>query len=206
MIFVVRGIIWYGLYLFLILLPLATAAIANPARASQPLLVEIAVGAGFIGFALMSLEFDSCNECHDAHALVVKVESCSACHLGVRTEADLANIRTSNIDYDGDGDVVEGLSGEIETMAARLLIAMQIYTAQTDGVGLIDHDGGFVDEAGESYTTWTPRLLQAAYNYLYTAKDPGGYSHNGEYLIQLLYDDSLEDIGGVTAGLTRPGG
>ncbi|MDX1435908.1 MAG: ferric reductase-like transmembrane domain-containing protein [Anaerolineales bacterium] len=57
MILIVRGIIWYGLYLFLILLPLATAAIANPNRASQPLLVEIAVGAGFIGFALMSLEF-----------------------------------------------------------------------------------------------------------------------------------------------------
>ena len=57
MILIVRGIIWYGLYLFLILLPLATAALANPARNSQPLIVELAVGAGFIGFALMSLEF-----------------------------------------------------------------------------------------------------------------------------------------------------
>lgn len=57
MILVVRGIIWYGLYFFLILLPLATAAIADPARVSPPLLVEIGVGAGFVGLALMALEF-----------------------------------------------------------------------------------------------------------------------------------------------------
>ncbi len=57
MILIVRGIIWYGLYLFLILLPLATAVILSPARNPHPFLVEAAVGAGFIGFALMSLEF-----------------------------------------------------------------------------------------------------------------------------------------------------
>lgn len=52
-----RGIVWYGLYEFLVLLPLLTAFVANPARRSPSLLVEIAVGAGFIGFSLMSLEF-----------------------------------------------------------------------------------------------------------------------------------------------------
>lgn len=57
MILIARGIIWYGLYLFLVLLPLATAAISDPDRVSQSLLIEIAVGAGFVGFALMSLEF-----------------------------------------------------------------------------------------------------------------------------------------------------
>ena len=54
---IARGILWYGLYLFLILLPLMTAGISNPDRISQPLLVEIAVGAGFVGFSLISLEF-----------------------------------------------------------------------------------------------------------------------------------------------------
>jgi predicted ferric reductase len=57
MILIVRGIIWYGLYLFLVLLPLITGWAVNPDRISQPLLVEIAVGAGFIGFSLMALEF-----------------------------------------------------------------------------------------------------------------------------------------------------
>jgi predicted ferric reductase len=57
MILIARGILWYGLYLFLILLPLATAALANPTRASQPFMVELAVAAGFVGFSLMALEF-----------------------------------------------------------------------------------------------------------------------------------------------------
>ena len=57
MILIVRGILWYGLYFFLILLPLVTAALANPQRIAQPLMVEIAVGAGFVGFSLMSMEF-----------------------------------------------------------------------------------------------------------------------------------------------------
>lgn len=57
MILIVRGIIWYGLYLFLILLPLLTGMLAQPDRASQPFLIELAVGAGFVGFALMALEF-----------------------------------------------------------------------------------------------------------------------------------------------------
>jgi predicted ferric reductase len=52
-----RGIAWYGLYQFLVLLPLITAFVANPARRSPSLLIEVAVGAGFVGFSLMSLEF-----------------------------------------------------------------------------------------------------------------------------------------------------
>ena len=52
MILVARGIKWYGLYLFLILLPVFTALVSNPNRIAQPLLVEIAVGAGFIAMAV----------------------------------------------------------------------------------------------------------------------------------------------------------
>lgn len=54
---IMRGVLWYGLYLFLILLPLITAAQVESARIAQPLLVELAVGAGFVGFAIMALEF-----------------------------------------------------------------------------------------------------------------------------------------------------
>jgi predicted ferric reductase len=53
----VRGILWFGLYIFLALLPLATAVISNPNRGQGPLIREIAVGAGFVGLALMALEF-----------------------------------------------------------------------------------------------------------------------------------------------------
>ncbi|UCD98549.1 MAG: ferric reductase-like transmembrane domain-containing protein [Chloroflexota bacterium] len=53
----VRGIIFFGIYIFLITLPLDTALLSNPARAAKPFIVEFAVGAGFIGFSLMALEF-----------------------------------------------------------------------------------------------------------------------------------------------------
>ncbi len=55
---------------------------------------------------------------------------------------------------------------------------------------------------GNRYATWTPRLLQAAYNYQYVAKDPGGFAHNAKYILQVLYD-SLNDIGDAS-GMTRP--
>ena len=157
----------------------------------------------YAGFYLHTADFNTCYECHNAHNLQVEAEKCSACHLGANTQADLANIRTNNIDYDGDGDIQEGMSGEIETMADRLLLAMRIYAATTEGAAELEHDGRFVDSAGESYATWTPRLLQAAYNYQYVTIDGGGYAHNAPYLLQLLFD-SIEDIGGETAGMTRP--
>jgi len=148
-------------------------------------------------------EYDSCHTCHDAHVLQIKVEHCSSCHRGATTTEALPDIRTGNIDYDGDGDITEGLSGEIETMQKKLLLAMQVYAAKTEGAALIDYNGGFVDEAGENYSTWTPRLLQAAYNYVYGAKDPGGYAHHGKYIIQLNYD-SITDLRANIGGMIRP--
>lgn len=54
---IVRGILWFGLYVFLALLPLATGVISSHNRGQGPLIREIAVGAGFVGMALMALEF-----------------------------------------------------------------------------------------------------------------------------------------------------
>jgi predicted ferric reductase len=53
----VRGIIFFGIYIFLVTLPLDTALISNPDRVPGTLSINIAVGAGFIGFSLMALEF-----------------------------------------------------------------------------------------------------------------------------------------------------
>jgi len=68
---------------------------------------------------------------------------------------------------------------------------------------MIVYDGGFLNQTGENYRTWTPDLLKAAYNYHYVIKDPGSYSHNPRYIMQLLYD-SIDDLGGSTRGMTRP--
>jgi hypothetical protein len=149
----------------------------------------------------------TCTDCHDTHALEVRYESCGACHPSVETSDDLDTIRITAGDFDGDGDEAEGLAGEIETMEEALLVAMQDYAAETDGVNGITYNAAaypyFFDDAGERYGTWTPRLLQAAYNYQYVAKDPGGFAHNGAYVLQLLYD-SIQSIGGDVSGMTRP--
>jgi hypothetical protein len=149
----------------------------------------------------------TCTDCHDTHALEVKYEACGACHPTVETADDLETIRISAGDFDGDGDEAEGLAGEIETMKEALLAAMQEYAADTGGVDGITYNSAaypyFFDDAGERYGTWTPRLLQAAYNYQYASKDPGGFAHNGKYVLQLLYD-SIQSIGGSTSGMTRP--
>jgi hypothetical protein len=158
--------------------------------------------------------FDSCAECHDVHALKVVAEECGDCHEGVSTEEDLVNIRVREDDFDGDGDVEEGIAGEIETMREKLYAAIQVYAAETAGTAIVydshaypywfaDTDGnGEVNGEEGRYASWTPRLLRAAYNYQDASKDPGAFAHNSTYIMQLLYD-SISDLGGDTTGMTR---
>jgi hypothetical protein len=151
--------------------------------------------------------YSQCTQCHDTHALELKIEECGTCHAGAEDPKD---IRMSTTDFDGDGDAEEGMAGEIATLHEALYAAMQDYATNVAGTGIV-YDAHaypyFFDEAEERYGTWTPRLLRAAYNYQYAAKDPGAFAHNGQYMIQVLYD-TLEDIGTqVTvdmSGMTRP--
>ncbi len=57
------------------------------------------------------------------------------------------------------------------------------------------------------YKLFTPRLLKAAYNYMFTVKEPGAYIHNAKYVLQLMFD-SIEDLSAVsgvtTDSLIRP--
>ncbi len=172
-------------------------------------------GKEYVGFFAHVEGYDACTECHDAHELEVKTAECFTCHAGYE---DVKDIRMSEVDYDGDGDVAEGIAGEVETMAAALYEAIKAYSA---GIGFpvvyeshsypyffadLNGDGEATpDEAnyGNRYGTWTPNLLEAAYNYQYALKDPGGFTHNGKYVLQLLYD-SIVAVGGDVSGLTRP--
>jgi len=161
--------------------------------------------------------FSSCVQCHDTHALNVRLEACGACHTGVKTEEDLKTIRMTPVDFDGDGDSAEGMANEVATMQEALLVAIQAYAQDTVGTAIAyngqaypyfftDTNGnGEVGDGEEGYATWTPRLLRAAYNYQWATKDPGAFAHNGKYILQTLYD-SLGDIGGAdaVAGMTRP--
>ncbi len=150
--------------------------------------------------------FSSCTQCHSTHALEVKAEGCSVCHQGVATQADLVNIRISTEDYDGDGDTAEGLAGEVATLHEALYAAIQAYATDTLDIGIVYNAASYpywFTDADERFTTWTPRLLRAAYNYQYVAKDPGAFAHNGAYIIQVLYD-AQEDLGADVTGYVRP--
>lgn len=46
---------------------------------------------------------------------------------------------------------------------------------------------------GNAYKGYTPRLVQATYNYTFALRDPGAAFHNGRYTAQVLYD-SLESL------------
>lgn len=161
-----------------------------------------------------------CVDCHQPHTLEVELESCTSCHQGVESFAD---IRMSPIDFDGDGDVSEGISSPISALHERLEQAIQAYGAEVVGVAIvydtatypyffIDGDADGAVSEGEAafpnrYQSWTPRLLRATYNYQVVAKGPAIYTHNPHYALQLLYD-SLEDLSTVVdvdmTGLTRP--
>jgi len=167
----------------------------------------------------------TCTGCHQPHTGEVKIDRCGGCHNGVKSLAELPNIRmNSRGDFDGNGKE-EGLAREIAGLQTQLYAAIQIYSknvggtpiaftralypywyADTNGNGRIDPEE---IRADNKYMSYTPRLLQATYNYTYSLRDTGGAYHNGRYVLQLLYD-SLESLAasgkaGVTmAGKIRP--
>ena len=123
------------------------------------------------------------------------------------------------VDYDGDGNVTEGMKGEIATLSDALFVEIQKYAAATSQPILYDttsYPYYFLDAdkdgkpdktdkgAAVAYNgNWTPKLLRAAYNYQYVQKDPGAFVHNPKYVIQFLID-SIEDLGGNVSTYTRP--
>ncbi len=175
--------------------------------------------------------YNACNTCHNPHSLHVDLGPCNTCHSqninGVfKPVTDPHDIRYygSFVDYDGDGDMEEGMYWEIEGIKPVLYAAMQAYSKDvlmqpigydsdtypyffndTNGNGVIDPDEA---NFGNRYTSFSPRLLRAAYNYQVALKDPNAFAHGGKYVIQLMYD-SIIDLNSVmkmpagTSGIRR---
>ncbi|GIK62436.1 MAG: hypothetical protein BroJett018_02300 [Chloroflexota bacterium] len=161
-------------------------------------------------------EYDTCIECHNPHTLELKITECAACHEDVESVEDLADVRMNGSlhDYDGDGDLEEGIKGELDTLKEMTYAAIQAYATNVAGKAIIYDEArypyffgdananGTIDEDETNYDAWTGLLLQAAYNYQVTIKDPGGYTHNPKYHIELLYDtlEALNTAMGVDGG------
>jgi hypothetical protein len=149
----------------------------------------------------------------------VKLTECQTCHKDVKTKDDLRKIRMNGSlsDFNGNGDIKEGMAEEIAGLQATLLQTMQKYGTAVTKVGLaydaasypyffIDKNtNGKVDDdekdAKNAYNAFSARLLEAAYNYQMSIKDPGAFAHNGPYYVQLLYD-SIESLNSKLQGGT----
>jgi hypothetical protein len=166
-------------------------------------------GKKYVGRFAHMPNVSTCTGCHQPHGGEIKIDRCGGCHEGVKTMADLVNIRMSTRgDFDDNGKE-EGLAREIAGLQDQLYAAIQNYAknvsgkpiaftkaafpywyADTNGNGRIDPEE---IRPANKYPAYTPRLLQAVFNYSFSVRDPGGAYHNGRYVLQLLYD-SLESL------------
>ncbi|MEE8107463.1 MAG: Ig-like domain-containing protein [Planctomycetota bacterium] len=148
--------------------------------------------------------YDNCQGCHEPHGTNIRLNDCAQCH-NVSTMQDLRDIRMESSktrDYDGDGNLIEGVYFEVEGVKALLLAAIQEYAREVVGQAIAydgrwrndDNDNGIVD-TGEttSFSMFTPRLLKATYNYNYAERDGGAYAHNAKFMIQCLRD-GIDDL------------
>ena len=163
--------------------------------------------------------YNACHVCHNPHSLEVDLEACQTCHTGVK---DPKNIRYlgSLEDYDGDGNVTEGIFYEVDTLKGYLYSAVRRYAKQVIGKPIVydansnpyffndKNDNGVADpdetESANAYKSFSARLLRAAYNYQVSVKDPCGYVHNGKYIIELVYD-SIQDLNGALGAKANAG-
>ncbi len=163
----------------------------------------------YMGLYLHDKKSTVCVDCHTLHTFRVDVVNCNLCHRAVKNPKDFKKIRRTAGDFNGNGDETEGIAFEIKGLHKALYGAIKEYAGKVAGkpIGYDAHAypyffndknaDGKIDHAEaiypNQYKSWTPRLLKAAYNYQFVAKDPGTYMHNPKYVLQLLYD-SIESL------------
>jgi hypothetical protein len=162
--------------------------------------------------------YNACITCHNPHSLQVNIKSCNTCHVGITDPKDIRYVG-SQTDYDGDGNIEEGMYYEIQSFQDKLLATIYsyaknvlnkpiVYNGAAHPYWFFDNNGNGVADADDttSYNALTIRLLKATYNYLVAVKEPSNYAHNGKYIIELLYD-SIEDLdAGMAASPNASGG
>jgi hypothetical protein len=131
---------------------------------------------------------DTCTGCHEPHGGHLKQEKCASCHKEGRPEARARDIKAQMTQlYAAIQQYARTVGG---TSIAFSPAAFPYWYADTNGNGQIDADEL---KPTNSYKAYTPRLVQATYNYTFVLRDPGAGYHNGRYAQQLLHD-TLESL------------
>ena len=166
-------------------------------------------GTSYDGFYPHVQSYQQCTDCHDPHSVAITPSDCASCHPVVTGLGNLRDIREADTpDYDGDGNVTEGIHYEIMGVHQILYETIQAYAEEVIGLPIvysqqsphwfIDTNGnGIADESEltreNSYPNWTPRLVRATYNFHVVVESAGAFVHNPLYAIQLIYD-SISDL------------
>lgn len=147
-------------------------------------------------------QMNTCTSCHEPHGGVVKLEKCAACHeeKGDRPEDYMSELKQSqDALYAGIQQYARNVGGSSIAFSPD---GFPYWYADTNGNGKVDADEL---KPTNGYKAYTPRLLQAIYNYTFLLRDPGAAIHNRKYAEQVVYDslDSLAASG--KAGIDMKG-
>ena len=131
---------------------------------------------------------NTCTACHEPHAGEVHLEKCGSCHQGGKPEARAGSVAALK------GELYAAIQQYARSVGGSAIAfspeAFPYWYTDTNGNGKVDPDELMF---ANGYKAFTPRLLQAVYNYTFLLRDPGAAYHNGRYAGQLLHD-SLESL------------
>jgi len=147
---------------------------------------------------------NTCTSCHEPHQGGLRAEKCAACHQGGRPQGKSKEIESQKLElYGAIRQYARTVGGSAIAFSPE---AFPYWYTDTNGNGSVD-PGELKPDNG--YKAYTPRLLQAVYNYTFLLRDPGAAYHNGRYAGQLVHD-SLESLaqsgkaGADMSGKVRP--
>ena len=126
---------------------------------------------------------NTCTACHEPHAGEARLDKCGSCHQGGKPMAGARALEEGKRAlYAAIQQYARAVGGSSIAFSPD---AFPYWYADTNGNGKVDADEL---KPGNGYKAYTPRLLQAIYNYTFLLRDPGAAYHNARYSGQLLHD------------------